>query len=633
MKINKFSILLVSIATIALAGCGEGEPTESTSNSSSSTSQPVDPMDGVLQYIGGTFEGRRGYFVKLLDKTYEGEVVIPDYYQDLPVYSVDAGGFYESSITKVTLPKHLLFVEKNAFYGCSKLKEVVFNDELKVIGNEAFGSCESLEAVSFPDSLIEISSYAFILDKKLSITHWPNKLQVIGDSAFSYCESIGDVSLGASIKKIDYAFYKSNITSFTLANGHQVKNLEFCFFECRYLTNVSLGSGVESITDFSDCDSLKTIVLPEGVKVLKGSFNGTTNLESITIPSSIERIEDCFKNCSSLQYTSYGDCYYLGNPSNPHLVLASAIKSNPDEGYDDVLTSVTAHNDCRIILQSAFKNCKELYQVNLGDNIIRIEDYAFLNCYSLVHINLPDSILEMGYGIFTNCYSLREITLPYYLTEIKDSTFSRCFALQSVNFGSRLKTIGQSVFCGCIHLNSIDLKNVTTIKYGAFLECANLFEVKSASLPLVIGDETSYGGVAHYAKQILRGSEESKISTDVTGMYHYYTDTSDKYFLKYTGGASTITVPATVNILTPCCFYNYGSVVTTINIGTNVTKFSFYCFVTYLKSLTTINYTGTKAQWNVISWESADYYEETFLEMRRIPSGVTIHCSDGDIIK
>lgn len=639
MNLRKFLMILIVAPTLSFTvGCNSTDTSSSTT--SYSTSVPVDPMKNVLKFYSQNYQRERCWFVYINDKDYEGEIVIPDYVEDenldeeFPVRGIINGGFADSKITKITFPKHLLIVENFAFQGCHNLKEVVTNDELKTISMKSFEDCEKLETISFPDTLVEIKEHAFDGCEKLNVSHWSNSLKTIGSNAFNLCKKLDNLTLSNSIQKLgNFAFSGTGLVNVSIADDHQVNKIENCFYYCPNLKNVYLGTGFEEISDFYDCASLKTIVLPEGLKKISFAFDGTTDIKNVSIPSSIERIEKSFENCTSLLYSVSGGCRYLGNASQPYLVLASAIKTDESAEYDDNVTEINVHDQCRVILKDAFKDFRALFRVTLGNNVYSLEESCFAKCYDLTHINLVNSIKVIGRLAFEHCYSLREITLPNQLEVLEEYTFYGCVCLRSVTIGSWLREIGYYAFGDCASLQSIDIKNVITIKGYAFEGCCNLFEVKSSSLSLEIGSQDN-GYVAYYAKQILTGSTESKISTDVTGFYHYYTDGSDKYLLSYTGGAVNVTVPATVTVLAPACFYNHGSEVHTINVGTNVKALSFYCFATFQKSLTTINYDGTKAEWNALDRIYVHYTSaasQLFGYMAVVPSGVTVHCSNGDI--
>jgi hypothetical protein len=58
---------------------------------------------------------------------------------------------------------------------------------------------------------------------------------------------------------------------------------------------------------FSNCSSLTSIVIPEGVKSIgREAFYHCTSLTSVTIPSSVTRIGDrAFDNCTGLQKLNF----------------------------------------------------------------------------------------------------------------------------------------------------------------------------------------------------------------------------------------------------------------------------------------------------------------------------------------
>ena len=92
----------------------------------------------------------------------------------------------------------------------------------KIICDESFWGCESLECIAIPDGLTSI-----------------------GESAFWGCHSLTDIAIPDSVTSIgDYAFY-----------------------ECYSLHSVVIPEGVTSIRDraFADCRSLRSVVIPDYV--------------------------------------------------------------------------------------------------------------------------------------------------------------------------------------------------------------------------------------------------------------------------------------------------------------------------------------------------------------------------------
>ncbi len=71
----------------------------------------------------------------------------------------------------------------------------------------------------------------------------------------------------------------------------------------------------------------------------------------------------------------------------------------------------------------------------------RISDGAFRSCRDLTTVDLGEGVEEIGEGAFDECISLNEILIPPAVRAIKDNTFSGCSELTAVNCGERLKEI------------------------------------------------------------------------------------------------------------------------------------------------------------------------------------------------
>ena len=76
------------------------------------------------------------------------------------------------------------------------------------------------------------------------------------------------------------------------------------FYQCSSLKSVVIPEGVKEIGDFAfmDCSSLTSVVIPEGVKEIgNGAFAACSSLTNVVIPKSVQNIGDAaFAGCSSL---------------------------------------------------------------------------------------------------------------------------------------------------------------------------------------------------------------------------------------------------------------------------------------------------------------------------------------------
>lgn len=120
---------------------------------------------------------------------------------------------------------------------------------------------------------------------------------------------------------------------------------------------------------FRNCDSLKSIGLPDTVKSIgQYAFYGCNALTSITIPNSVTTIGSyAFSYCSKLTSITL--------PSSIKSIAANMFQ------YCTSLTSVSIPNSVTAINTSALRNCNSLQTVNIGSGVTTIGTYA-LQCGS-----------------------------------------------------------------------------------------------------------------------------------------------------------------------------------------------------------------------------------------------------------
>lgn len=91
------------------------------------------------------------------------------------------------------------------------------------------------------------------------------------------------------------------------------------------------------------------------------------------------------------------------------------------------------------------------------DNVIG--DHMFRECANLQNIVLPNNLTSIGLGAFEDCAALKSIVIPDGVTSIGDSAFALCKALTSISIPASVKSI-INAFDGCPSLKSIYITDI-----------------------------------------------------------------------------------------------------------------------------------------------------------------------------
>lgn len=150
------------------------------------------------------------------------------------------------------------------------LKTVIIPETFKEFGYATFMNCERLEEINFPDKLEKIGSYAFC-NTALKEVKIPANVSVIEGAAFRGCYKLENFQIDASN------------SHFSVVDG------------------VIFNKDSTTLIAFPCGSKIKHYAVPEGVKTIGDSSFSGSNIESVTLPSSLETIEEAaFRLCKNL---------------------------------------------------------------------------------------------------------------------------------------------------------------------------------------------------------------------------------------------------------------------------------------------------------------------------------------------
>ena len=158
-------------------------------------------------------------------------------------------GPVNNDITTMQIAETCRFIEKSAFYGCSKLEKVSV-----AAGNSKYHSAGNC--------LVETETKTLILGCKNSVIPADGSVTFIGDGAFNRCSGLTNITIPNGVKSIgDHAFSEcSSLISISIPDSVETIGVG-AFYLCSTLTSVTIGNKVTSIGwgAFWHCSGLKAI--------------------------------------------------------------------------------------------------------------------------------------------------------------------------------------------------------------------------------------------------------------------------------------------------------------------------------------------------------------------------------------
>ena len=200
---------------------------------------------------------------------------------------------------------------------------------------------------------------------------------------------------------------------------------------------------IKSIT-FSDAKLLEEVIFEEGseLEVIDPSaFARCEKLEEITIPASVKNVgSNSFLECKALKRVIFEEGSILG------VIESSAFKGC------EALEEIELPETVRCVSDFAFSGCRSLKSISLPEPVLVLGEYVFRNCAALKKVEVhPDiEVPKIKKGAFWECFSLTEIAIPRDVEEIGWCAFRNCSALSKITFaeGSCLREVEESAFSG-----------------------------------------------------------------------------------------------------------------------------------------------------------------------------------------
>ncbi len=436
-------------------------------------------------------------------------VIVDGYYADVSSYSyfdafiqlaeTDPGRNVKLQFNDVTFPESSDYLQ----------------DGVVEIPDSAYEYNQNLTAVAIPDSVVNIGSRAFYGCNRLSALYLGKGVSRIEKEAFAGC-SFASVLIPSSVTYIGSNAF-STVRTVTIEKAaisalaeayRQAANIGSS--EMISLADMFCGAATIKIeANFSDFDSDNSDVSGE-----RGNFYEFLGLD---LNPDVEYIFNDGIISDKQTMSEINPEAYMGREDINFVEIPDSIKS---------------------IGPGAYRNCRNLFRLNLGNSVEYIGEYAFSGC-GITSVSIPSSVTAIGRGAFnsvqtatiektTACALAQEYVNTLDLTLYESTTLSSIFGSGVIRINAKttdfadilapaqvglrdflgmpceiefvfddgvisdkqtLSEINSNAYAGNTGLTNVTISDdITKIGDGAYKDCTNLSNLKLGKSVYEIGE-------------------------------------------------------------------------------------------------------------------------------------------------
>jgi hypothetical protein len=331
-----------------------------------------------------------------------------------------------------------------------------------------------------------------------------NPVTTIASDAFSHCALLSDVVLPEGVTSIGDNSFVNCLSLRTVSLPESLQSIGvWAFGRCESLKAASIPAGVTSIgfVAFASCISLPTIeVAPSNMhfQSIDGVlFNSTGTLlltvpagrsGRYSIPASVTGIESAaFRDCKNIhQVVIHEDVNFIGaNSFEGCNSLSRIITASPNMHFQSLDGVLFDADASTLITYPAGKTGIYTVPTTVGT----IAELAFAQSHGLTGVTIGDNVTTIGNLAFYQCRNLESAWVGNGVTTIGDLTFQECESLRTLRLGTNISEIGSQTFLLCKSLSRVSLpRSLVSIGNRAFALCYGLTTVIIEGAPPTMGD-------------------------------------------------------------------------------------------------------------------------------------------------
>lgn len=464
---------------------------------------------------------------------------------------------YSANFGEVLLMCQNFGIAKEQFVGCLKDSATVYAFELKEAPQETYGNTNVVYR-HIGSNIYVVDSYGF---------SYFLKNQIVEEDGVVYSSDETSLLLGRikltninvvvnkKVSKIEQgAFTRSNLESIDLSNTNIKKISYYSFSNCLSLKQVVLPESLEEVGQYAFSNSsIEYVVFPSNVKKIASyAYYGCTKLKQIEFTGVVEEVGIAiFNGCSSLNKVKgmsnlkiIGDRMFYGCTSLKEVSLDGNVEKVVKLAFGACtgISNIYISSKVKEIDDTAFVGMTSLTAFEVEednqffssvDGVLFNKDQTLLITYPIASINevyqMPNSVVKVSEGAFylTN---LKKINLSENLEIISKTCFYYNQQLESIAIPSKVLEIGEAAFVGCTKLKEIIFEEdakLTNINKQAFYQCyalekvilpKNLQKIDDAAfancekLTTIVIDEK----ITTIGKSVFEGNKNLKIFINIT---------------------------------------------------------------------------------------------------------------------
>ena len=190
------------------------------------------------------------------------------------VEKIDGGAFYGTAIKEIEIPASVLTIDDSAFSGCGMIQtiNVAIDNQNYSSQNDSLYNKDKTKIIRYPSG------------KKDTEFEVPSTVKEIGNSCFSSCGNLGKIQITSNVEKLATSSFvnQGNLTEINVVSENQYYSSE---------DGVLFNKDKTEFIKWPQGKSLTEYTVPRTVKTIKASSFYASNIKSIIIPPSVEKME------------------------------------------------------------------------------------------------------------------------------------------------------------------------------------------------------------------------------------------------------------------------------------------------------------------------------------------------------